>query len=351
MKALIKSMDFYGKETKLLLKNAPRHKSFLGGLLSLVSLILLLGVSIFFVQRFFKREDSTTISNIIATNEISIQYDKQPLMIRLSDSYGQVLPDKEKYWTIVLKVWYGGVNETDPLKKSVQWNHDIPMEPCDINTHFGEYQSFFQNFTDLSTFYCPNFNGMNDTLIGVYGGVNNFNYHHYYITKCKTNCKDKAVVDKYLSITYLDTRTIDFMTNSLDQIPYFPYVRSDRHMLSASVYKRIWMFVQAVEYSSDNGLIFSDTTDYSYHQVDNFRNDVDLRDTTGGTIPGTFANLSILNYQAKIKYFRYYMKAQNLLANIGGVISGITVLARILFVFIAAKLYTLKLINSSLIFI
>jgi hypothetical protein len=155
-------------------------------------------------------------------------------------------------------------------------------------------------------------------------------------------------MNKLLKATYLDVLTIDYnldITNSRDK-PFKPYVRSDRHSISNTVYKRVWMYMEHIDYIKDTGLLFEKDTMYSFYQVHSFKYDMDLRDIYNGvTIPGTFANLSILNFNIKQSYIATYMKVQEFIAYIWSLSNVIKIFAIIVNYCFSESSYKQKIIG------
>src|SRR5690606_26992503 len=131
---------------------------------------------------------------------------------------------------------------------------DVPMEVCDINKHVAGYEDMFRDFTDIETYFCPDFsqydNKTHKSIHGLYGSNFGLGYYNFYIHRCKENCESEEYVRNYLESTFVDTRTIEYTANSLTEVPYKLNVRSDRIPTSLSIYKRIWMDIQHVQYNT-----------------------------------------------------------------------------------------------------
>ena len=56
-----------------------------------------------------------------------------------------------------------------------------------------------------------------------------------------------------LSNVYLDMRTIDYAIKSYKKDVREVTIKSERFMLSLSVYKRIWMYLNNIQYITNNG--------------------------------------------------------------------------------------------------
>ena len=333
MKSMITNLDMYSSEVYFTINSGnKRIQTIYGGLITITATIAMITLSVLFLIQFFQGSSSSVLSKDESTEDLNITLNNYPFMLRLSTEKVHVYNDTARLYSITLKLKVGGGNYTS------QWTDDIAMEPCDINKHFGEYAYLFKEIEDIDTFFCPVGRMANQSVVGIYGGEKVFQYYHFYITMCvnsteSSNCYDEATMTKYLKATYLDVRTVDYNldSNGAHDKPYSLFVRSDRHSISNTVYKRIWMYMESIDYYKDIGLVFESQELYSFFKMNSFRYDMDVRDIFHGvTIPGTFANLSVLNYSNKRTYFQKYMKAQEFFANMGGITKIISVIALIL---------------------
>ena len=119
-------------------------------------------------------------------------------------------------------------------------------------------------------------------------------------------------------------------------------------MISLSVYKRIWVYLNWVKYFSDEGLIFSSVKETGFHQFDSFKADVDLRDIWEGTIPGTFVTMTVLGTGNILEYNRKYAKFPEFLASASAFVKVITSAGFLINYLMSQNFYYIKLINSLL---
>ena len=298
-----------------------RNQTVVGGLLTILSGILMIVLCSFFLVDFFNGKSSLVLSQDETTEDITIPLHNYPFMLRLSTDKAEQYPEQERLYTISLQLKIGGGIH------STQWNDDIPMEQCNINKHFGKYASMFENMKDLNTFFCPITRTNNQSIVGLYGGEKLFQYYHFYITMCvnktsNSNCYSKTYINNQLQSTFLDVRTIDYNLNLQNKNgdPFNMYIRTDRHSLSNTVYKRIWMYMENIDYYKDIGLFFNSNKHVSFFKVNSFHNDIEIRNAYANVErPGTFASLSILNYMNKRTYYARYIKIHEFFADIGGI--------------------------------
>lgn len=162
----------------------------------------------------------------------------------------------------------------------------------------------------------------------------------------KDYCKSLDEIQKITQNVYLDFRTVEFGINSFRKTARTELVLTERYMLSSSVYKRIWYYFSGVKYITDTGLFFSSTEEDYFSLPESTRYDIDHRDIFTGTIPGTFVTMTILNTGTVHIYNRKYLKIQDYIATIGGVVKFVQVIGFLLNYYFGLNSYRLKLIND-----
>lgn len=346
--SVIKGFDFVSNEVKLTInQRKTRLKTLFGGLLSLASILIMIGFGLYFFIKFLQKDSIYITSSMKYSENTKIVHSNDfPFLIRLTDKENKPFPNPESIYKIHLKYWF-----TDDTNGNFQQsNEDIQIELCDINVHFSHFRNLFEDIKDLNTFYCTVPRPSNMTIFGKYGDLSKFGYYHFYIQKCDKDINPKCLsADAIESITeniYLDFRTIDYDMDSKNNNVKHSTVLSHRHMLSNSVYKRIWFYLREIDYITDDGLFFvSESTDY-FSKYDSMRYDIDLRDITEGTVPGTFATMTILSTGTVYIYNRKYLKLQEYLASIGGIIAFIQKIAGLLNIIYSMNTYYIHFMNE-----
>ena len=333
-------------------KGDKRYKTLIGGILSLTSIILSFAFICYFLYRFLEKQDASLIYSIEKDSKINITYShKLPFMFRLSDTYSIPLSTYNLY-NVTLLVWYSYIDlETNEL---IQKYDNVTVEKCDLNIHFGEYKKYFTHFSDIDTYFCPRQRLNNQTLYGIYGDEKEFIYYVFYFSKCMEDsnniCLKNDEMDTILSSTFLDIKYISYNINSFkSKSTNGITVVSDRYIVSNTVYKRIWLYFNKIKYITDKGYFFPSNIKEYFHQFDHTKIDVDLRNMTQNIIPESFLTIIILNNGNICTYKKYYLKIQDYLATIGGIMKIITVLCQYLNYFNASNSYYCKLIKDFLI--
>ena len=227
----------------------------------------------------------------------------------------------------------------------------ILTERCDLEKHFGEYKEYFRHVPYLNHHFCL-IPGQNITTYGLYGSTANYNFVDHWISTCvndtklnRTNCfpteKSKArLVNTYISYVFLDY-SIDH--NDILN-PVKVNLRSEILPVSSTIYKRIFFYQRPVTYTTDYGLVFEDFQDIKFYQTLDSKENVDLRPQ--GTVPGSFALISVMMDKYNNFYMRKYSKIQSFLADVGGLVKGLLLISSLLNYLVSEEFYYVDLVNS-----
>ena len=74
-----------------------------------------------------------------------------------------------------------------------------------------------------------------------------------FVISKKIQIVEKEKIQLILSNVYLDMKTIDYAIKSYKKDIKELTIKSERFMLSLSVYKRIWMYLNNIQYITNNG--------------------------------------------------------------------------------------------------
>lgn len=346
MRWLITKADFLGIKPSIKINQESRSKNLFSGGLSIITCLLIVSLTLYFLIQLIQRTESTMVYNSLPTLQSNQNLSDLPYMVGLfAASTGKLIGDE--YYTLVShygKMKY--INGTQSLERIV-----VKQETCDLNKHFGKYRSYFESLTSINLYYCP-IPGKNDlNLLNPFGGnLDYFFIAHYYI-KCtnntalnKTNCKPQQEIDSALSSVYT---TFKFLEYSLDHSNPDSagslYMRSDSNPVSSSLSTRMWFYITNVEYYSDVGFLFEDLKQESFF----YYSKPLLTYSLGAcSLPGCFANI-VLTMESKFeKYTKTYTKLQNFLANVGGILKGVLFCAEAISYFFNTRMYNHELITS-----
>ena len=348
---IIKKIDFLYEEAHFTFNKYGDKglKTIFGGIISTIAILLSAFISFYFLIRLIFQKDATVIFSSKQDTNFNLLYSyKLPILFRISDRVSVPLKDYNLY-ELKLNYWYTTSNLSD-----VHHYQNLTFKKCNVYEHFNEYKKYFIHNEDLETFFCIDNRDENLTLFGAYGDNNPFSYIQFEFYICNNDtmnnqCLSKEMIQKILDDAYLDLRYINYNVESNKKNVKSISVKSERVPVSYSVYKRLWINFKAIEFISDNGIIFSRNSEEIFHQFHSLRLDTDLRNLENGTVPGNFFSITFA-LTGEISIFnKYYSKLQNSLATIGGLIKTITFLARMLNYYNAKNSYYKKIVKDFLI--
>jgi len=353
MKSMITAADILSNKPEL--RNSQqnlRFKTAFGGALTIMMTSLIIAASIFFGLDLLQRKNSTITYNLLpASDTISLEIGDYPYMVALLDNGLKLLPEDDRWYGFLSESWdfFPKQKEDGRIEMGLK-RIKILTERCNLEKHFGKYKELFKDVPYLEHHYCL-IPGQNVTTYGLYGSTKPNNFIDHWISTCvndtalnKTNCysreESKArLVNTYISYVFLDT-TIDH--NDIQNPTKF-VLRSEILPVSSSIYKRIFFYLKTISYITDYGFIFTDMKEEKVFQVSDSKENVDLRPE--GTVPGSFALISVLMNKYENFYNRKYYKCQNFLADLGGIIKGLLLIGTFLNFLISEEFYFIDLVE------
>jgi len=354
MKLLISKCDYLSHKVSLTLneKGDVGYKTFIGGLISIISIIISIICITFFIIKMFKRDDIYINHSTYINPFVNLTYShKLPFLLRLTDTNSEPYNEDEKLYYITASIWYGGSNDTSLSGIAKQYSVSLNVTKCDINKHFSdEYKDYFKNIIDLNTYYCLEQRNSSQTIYGIYGNINPFSYYSLTLRYCKNStennnsCYSYEKIENTLDYMFLDVIFIDYTINSYKKNNENEiFIRKERYELSSILFKRIWLYFENIKYIVDNGYIFEKKKLLDFHNFQSVKTDYNIIQHD------FFCTLTILNSPKLSTYKKIYTKIEDYLATIGGLIKVITLISSIINYYNSQNSYYLKLIKDFII--
>lgn len=340
----VKFFDVLGINPRIYLNSEKRKKTKYGGAVSLVMILLIFCSIFYFFFELILRESFTLIYNQTVDFNPTLNISNIPLVFGFADQYANPIKNLENQIRIYGEYYQMNKNY-DSDKPVLLGIKQLKMEKCDINKHFGNYYSFFTKYAAmLDKFYCLPINEHNLTLYGTWGDSQNPNsYLVLKIAKCfnnenkeifpDANCFNRTTIDSNLMNIYLNIVTLDYEINHTNvKNPDIISIRSDTFSLSSSVFNRYEIKKKIVNYQTDHGILFPILDYKQFFQYDISSLNTDLRVNISPI--GLFGQISFSLSKKTDNYKRNYIKIQNVLANIGGIVDAIYIVFSLLFKYI-----------------
>ena len=351
----IKKLDYLSNKISLKIKNdTSRYKTFIGGLISLFTILFSLICCLYFMIRMFKREDITIIHSTFISPFVNITFShKLPFLLRISDDNSLPYNEDEKLYYITSSIWYGGTNDSSLIGIAPQHSVSLNISKCNINIHFEkEFKKYFENFHNLSSYYCLLPRNYSQTIYGLYGNIYPFSYYSFTLRYCKNSsennnsCYSYEEIKNKIKSPYFDVIFIDYSINALNQKQVKEItIRKERYELSLLLYKRIILYLENIKYITNNGYFFNNEEEENFYRYDSVRIDPSILEGQ----KTYFTTLSIMNSIKTSIYYKQYTKFQDYIAIIGGLFKFITLFSHSLNYFNSKNSYYLKLIKDFII--
>lgn len=334
----IKNADILGFKISLLTNSGEKKsKSYFGGVISiLMGLLMVAGSTVFFMD-FVNRKNYTLISNEIDDPDVVIKdFKRIPLMLRLSGDGQKRIQNDFYRVTLQLTTFNVSVSASSMYE-------DVIMETCNLETHFkgSKYYEMFKEIKEFDSYVCPSWVDHEFDLYGVFGSTM-YTLLKIQFYPCSESLCNQQEVDKALATSYLDFITLTNSLNHNDHVPNKERLIKNRIAVSSTIFKRIRFYFDSISYLTDTGYIFSNIEDRRINIFSvTYDVEMDLRDVKGKE----FLRVLVHNTPATTTYIKSYMKAQTMLANIGGIIKGLAILGKIICYSISKNLMDQELLN------
>jgi hypothetical protein len=120
--------------------------------------------------------------------------------------------------------------------------------------------------------------------------------------------------------------------------------RNTFESISPTVFRKIYVYVSKIFYTTDSGLFFDQEHTKEIYQIFSSDSTYDLRNTA--TIPGAFSQFYFCQYKKNEIFQRSYEKFQTTLAKISGMAKAINSIAAIIVITLTKNFYHLEILNN-----
>lgn len=336
MRFNLKSYDILGVEPRIYFESNSRKTTNIGAITSIITLISVISAVVFFTWEFLFRNSFDLIYNQTTDYKEQLNITNNPIAIGFYDSTSKMLENIDNQIRIYGE-FYEMRPEQDGTAPKTILTEQFKLEACNISRHFYEYKSIFEPFPRLPQYYCIPNGKLNASLFGSFLDTVKPNaFLTIKVSKCfndknKTNifpevsCKNKTEIDRNFNLIYVNVLYLDYDIYHLDvDNPARVVLRSETYPLSSSVFHSYHMRKKIVNYKTDYGFLFYNIHIQNFFQYDTLTTTTDLR--VNSSQLEVFGTLIFSLSKISDNYFRKYVKIQNAIANIGGVIEGLFLL-------------------------
>lgn len=335
----LSSFDFLGKGPSLFLFSKKRNITTLGIILSFICFSLITSFSIYFIVKLFSKESFTSSLSVLHPPMPAINLTGMPILLQLVDGSESLLKNPKQIYSFQLQPFV-----------EAQANGELflnDFEICNFTKHFPKYVEYLKNINE-SEFQCPiGLDEWNAHLIGAYGSNQNAGRFSIIVNRCvntteSSNCLPREKIEEKIQSVYLRVGYLDYELDYMDyEKPLKIYAKFEFLPMSGTIYKRYMSYKKTANLITDDGLVFSNPKEFQFYQYEKTELTVDLRNSTKF---GMVAIVLSANFESN---YRKYLKVQDIIASIGGVINLFLVICGIIVNFYSDRLLFITLGNEN----
>jgi len=335
-KYLITQVDIIGRQPLLRIDDMPRIQTLLGGILCIFVYCIFILASLYFGQELVYRVVPKVIETerAIKNNDIIYLSKKQFLFaLTLNNNFNFINPNSYLNINLYMKTIENNIISSNQINLGICKLDDVP----NLNNDYS-----FTNI-NIENFICPK-NLNNNYYIKGTDKFNKYSYLELIINTCSSNkCKTEEEIENilnnfHLSIFYYDKiydfrKFKDFSNDIINEFD----ITFTKHF-----YKKIEVFLGLSKIYTDVGYFFENFNKKELHTIKKTKEYIyDLNSQTKYNMTIDFK----IDY-IKSEIYRKYYKIQNWIAELGGLIRAMTLIASIINYFNDKASYYELLINK-----
>ena len=316
-------LDLFGTKPRFLIDGYKSQRSYIG---AFISIICCSCVFMFFIY-FFEKILSHSKPNMVVSNLIDDLPDKYYFNDDFVFAISLQFPNytnyvnERIYFLKLYDVEYYFLEDNSYIFKE----KEIPISLCS-NYNIKVLPEYFGGL-NLKQLYCANFSGY--YLEGEYG-QKKWRTLNFKFSKCRNfsnynNCLNQEEIDKYLQSGYVDIFMTDKMIVPKDfKNPTKIYGKNIFDSINGKEYMDYWIYLKRLEVQTDEGIVFDQivkTSVLSFEKTSTMKYSL---------LDETFLQVILRISINKEIYDRTYMKLQEALANVGGMVKIIFTIGEIL---------------------
>lgn len=331
MGGFIRSCDFVSPEVKLRTYGLSRFKTVLGGVMSIITILIVILLTMYFFQIFFSQMIIILTPHTIVSYIEEVTFTNFPVHLSFVDKSGAYIRDADQIFSIEAE--YVSLNKT---MSRIQFG----VEKCSNDKLLTN-----DNFDVVSkqNYYCLS----NTEEIKLYGymGTNSYSELYFHISTCNSankTCKNNSEISSILKNSYISVKCLDYETDHFNRsYPGQERVQLETFQISPEHYFEYSYKYRNVSYNSDNAYVFYESTYSNYYYMEPSTN-LAFSNTNSTRLSSVKFSMS----NKKDYYKRHYMKFQEALANVMGVLEACLIANFIIEKYILGKIFYSSLVNE-----
>lgn len=340
MSRFLIACDIIGPEPKINTFNKSRYQTVFGGVLSIISYIAIVAIGLYIIIQSITGKVFSIIYNEDRNSNTTYNYTKNPMMFGIvSQDSPYIVPNSlQEIYTVEVERYTVNADVFPPnVTRSI-----LNTIPCAILLNSFPNKEIFNENVMIGG-YCIDPSTADFMLYGSQGTIQSFSMLSIRFYECVNSankiCKPKSYIDRFLKKTYMGLYSPDYIidhqnTSSVAQI----YGNGLLFEVSNTINSIYNVFFVNVDYESDYGFIFSDWNQENFTKFDRYESIVN-----NNKDKNIFGEIKILTDRKFMKFSRTFLKLQSLIADVGGTVDLILLLAKFVENFIIENYYLSKM--------
>ena len=350
---ILTEIDFYGTNFHLFFNKKRRFKTLYGGILTIFTMFLIITCIIFFGKNLFQKKNPTIYQTNV--NEgysiIDLQKQKVTFAFRMENLDGEFEDFTNKIYPIIY--YYSRPSNDSSYRSEYKTEEFLSYHTCNES----DYDDF--NLSEhYGKLYCLDWGGKN------FGGYWDNNYIFYFEIRLyfcsngqtysinNTNCTSLEVLDELFNIDNpmlfsLYYPVYYFDHNSVKN-PLSKKYKNYFYYLNHKLQKNDRIYIKNYVLNDDQSWLFVNTQKKSVWGVDQITSDFSYsteEQLIKENSSSMFYLMNVYMTPDKTYYSRFYIKIQDVIAEIGGIIGVFSSITRIFCNFINGKLQKIKILE------
>ena len=345
MMTLITKIDYLSLDPKVYVEGKENRKTCIGGLLSVLTIILSIMGSYYFGQEVWMKKNPVVNQSIESLQEPpTLKLDKESWDIMFALQNDNSFFNDPRVYTVEASTFHVQPNNTLILKK-------INMENC-LEESFSEtLYPYFKNY-NVKNLVCISKKQEgyeNNTLtIQKQFGQADFKLLLFLFKPCQNStsssiiCESPEDIQKKIGTTYFSLFTIDNFTRTKNLThPFVKYTYNNFIATGIGSLYTISLYLNHKTITSDMGILFYEEKVIKSFGVNEFKMNYNPKSAEDGT----FLRLEVHLKSVQDNIFRKYLKLQELMAQIGGIFNLVNIISKIIIYFINHFYYKVYLVD------
>ena len=357
------SIDYISCQAKLTFnpKGDTRLKTRVGGCITLFAVILSIPLILYYVLSvvFHEKQHIAFSTHHNPSSTVPYSY-KIPFLFRIINAKGNTV--NNNYYHITASFNYK--NSSNTSKTQYEEHKSLQIKRCDKSEHLSMFEYVFEHMSDedVNEYYCLGLRGSDVSIGGEYKVSDSYGYYQFNLTydneysdndsdgdNDKTwsndNDNDEFIIEEGLT---LEIKTLDYtIDNSKKEEMAEGFIHTERFMISSSFLKNIYIHLKQINYIEDIGIVSNRLVTTNFHEIDLIKQDF-IPQQHPLHNKQLLISLTVLSIGNSLTINRSYLKLDEALVFINGILRFVWGFAYILNYFYSHNYYYIKLLNDFL---